>query len=1051
MEDKRNITKALKHNIREIVIVFASFTIMVLAAYIFIGDILENRLLGRVEEVIDTAETNVKVWFSKGEITLLNSYYVLTGMLDHGASRYEILNYLRTTTAWLTQREQGMIDIHGIYGYINGHFYDSIDLYPGDDFVPQRQPWYQTAVRSGTSIAYTAPYHDARTENTIISIVQNVIYKEDIIGILAVDVDSKMIGQAVAGLTRLFDGYGILLSQDMAIMAHPDSDVLGNQFQNLGGDFTKLAHDLRSGEIVFDREIEDRDGTTALVFFKKIFNGWYVGSIIPKTKFYGDRYTSALILMLLGGSLAASLCYVLLRLSMARLRSEEENKYKSNFLAKMSHEIRTPMNAITGMAELLLRETLPAKPHEYAQDIKQASANLISIINDILDFSKIEAGQIQITPAKYALASLIQDTINIIRMRLSEKPIRFITNIDSNIPSSLIGDEIRLRQILLNILSNAVKYTDRGQITLTLTAERHGSRQVLLRIEVADTGRGITPEDQEKLFGDFIQVDMKKNSGIEGTGLGLAITRSLCIAMGGGIRLKSEYGKGSIFEASIIQEIDSDLPFACVESPEKKNVLVFEHRKAYAQSLCWSLDNLKVPCKMVASVEDFYEAITAGKWNFILTDYGIYKIYKRIREILKETVSVSSGDEKPGLILTVALGSENPIPGVSFLSLPVYTLSLANILNGQATYTELLGSTRTDNFVRYVFPEARILVVDDMLTNLKVTEGLLTPYEARVDTCLSGLDSIELVKNHDYDVVFMDHMMPGMDGIEAVHAIRDLGGRHVSLPVIALTANAVSGTREMYIASRFNDFLAKPMDIARLDEVLIQWIPEEKRIKRTLQTDSPRVEVKAPVYPSLKGVDVERGIIMTGGTFTGYKKVLDVFCKDAAARIDFFRANPLDPESLPDFVTQFHSLKSASSSLGAADFSKEAAILEAKGGEGNLAYIREDIPGFIERLDALVYEILDWMFLLEKLGFVHPENKESEPFNSETLFPIFRKLLESLKTRNIANIDGIMDALTRRTLEAGTERAVQTVSDQILMADYDEAVNTIEALFHSVK
>jgi signal transduction histidine kinase len=228
----------------------------------------------------------------------------------------------------------------------------------------------------------------------------------------------------------------------------------------------------------------------------------------------------------------------------------------------MSHEIRTPMNAIIGMAELLLRDELPDKARGHAQDIKQAGNNLVSIINDILDFSKIEAGRLEIVPVNYLLSSLINDTANIVRMRIGEKPLRFFTNIDGNIPNGLTGDEVRMRQILLNLLSNAVKYCDKGHIGLTITADKRDDKQVWLRISVTDTGKGIKQEDQARLFDEFVRVDMKKNQSIEGTGLGLAITRRLCNIMGGDITMKSEYGKGSEFTVVVPQGIESEAVFA---------------------------------------------------------------------------------------------------------------------------------------------------------------------------------------------------------------------------------------------------------------------------------------------------------------------------------------------------------------------------------------------------------------------------------------------------------------------------------------------------------
>ncbi|MDR0442525.1 MAG: response regulator [Treponema sp.] len=396
---------------------------------------------------------------------------------------------------------------------------------------------------------------------------------------------------------------------------------------------------------------------------------------------------------------------------------EVASKAKSIFLANMSHEIRTPMNAIIGMAELQLRGSLSGETRSYAQDIRHAGNNLLSIINDILDFTKIEAGKLEIVPVKYRLSSLINDTANIIRIRLGEKPIRFSTNIDENISNNLIGDEVRLRQILLNLLSNAVKYTEEGTIQLTVDLEELSTEdhtQMLIRFAVTDTGIGIKPEDQEKLFKDFVQLEAKKNLGIEGTGLGLAITRRLCLLMGGDISVKSEYGKGSTFTVIIPQVIDSPGQFTQAE-PE---------------------------------------------------------------------LSTSPA----------GIGSESRVSRVQ------------------------------QGAVWYTFPNARLLVVDDIALNLKVAKGLLAPYQAKIDTCSSGLEAIEKVKRGlstraNYDIIFMDHMMPGMDGVETAAALRKIEG-YAHTPIIALTANAMRGQREFYLEQGFNDFLSKPVDPKLLDEIL---------------------------------------------------------------------------------------------------------------------------------------------------------------------------------------------------------------------------------------
>ncbi|MCL2721196.1 MAG: ATP-binding protein [Treponema sp.] len=732
------------------------------------------------------------------------------------------------------------------------------------------------------------------------------------------------------------------------------------------------------------------------------------------------------------------------RLVELREEAEMANRTKSSFLASMSHEIRTPMNAITGMAELLMRSDLSDEARSYAQDIKQAGNNLISIINDILDFSKIEAGKIELINVRYLLASLINDTVNIIRTRLKNKPIRFYTNIDGQIPHSLFGDEARIRQILLNLLSNAAKYTEKGFISLTISVRTCDENVVWLDFSIADTGRGIKPEDQKKLFSEFVQVDLKRNRNLDGTGLGLAITKRLCILMGGNISMNSEYGKGSIFNVSIPQCIDTSEPFAAVDNADKKKVLVFEGRVVYAKSICWSLRNLGVHHTMVTNIEDFKKALFKEEWTLVLSGYGIYE---KIMKVMDKPDANYPGGKKPPLALMVEWGTEAFIPDVRFVSLPIQSLSIANILNGKEERKSISGGD-ISNIIRYAFPEARILVVDDIETNLRVSKGLLAPYQSTVDICLNGLEAIELFKRNEYDVIFMDHMMPEMDGIEVASVIRDLekDSKNKRTPIVALTANAVFGVREMFIEKNFDDFLAKPIDVSALDDILCRWISKDKREDGSVINNhiiNGNSNNNGSIL-KIEGIDTEKGIKMTGGTKEGYIAVLSIFCKDSLERMKTMPALAND-ESLSTFVVYIHAVKSAAAAIGAQYVSAEAAKLEVAGRENDKTYIKDNLERFFIKLTALISRI-DAALEADK-----PSNNNGityDIYNSKLILLLQRLEIE-LRSKKADNIDIIINEISHLSMNEKTKDIIEKISENILMTEFEKAIKIIEDLLNS--
>ncbi|MDR2668732.1 MAG: response regulator [Desulfovibrio sp.] len=491
--------------------------------------------------------------------------------------------------------------------------------------------------------------------------------------------------------------------------------------------------------------------------------------------------------------------------------AEFANQAKSEFLANMSHEIRTPMNAILGMTELAIKNFPQASVLEYLGHIKRAGASLLSIINDILDFSKIESGAMELVPDSYNIHTLINDIVTMIQIRIGDKPVTLIVDDDPLLPQEMIGDVTRIKQVAVNLLSNAVKFTKQGHIIFSIAVEQMNDALCRAYFSVHDTGIGIRTEDIPHLFGNFSQVDTRKNRGIEGSGLGLAISKRLVELMGGEIHVESVYGEGSCFSFYIMQQLANAEPAVALQPDGKRCAGIRLAGVEKTRSLADKLTKLGVPCKIVQGAEDY-----AG-CTHVFFDGDDYAV-----------VRDKAGPGTVLIALTAGPADEYGLPpAVRSAYVPLTSLTVAKLLDARVCSGADGAAEDTASALRV--SGARFLVVDDNDVNLMIAENLLRSYGGEVDTAASGAEAVELVRNGDYDIVFMDHMMPEMDGIDATVLIRALPGeKYARLPIVALTANVVGEVRGMLLSGGMNDFLAKPIGIRELELILQQWLPGDK-------------------------------------------------------------------------------------------------------------------------------------------------------------------------------------------------------------------------------
>lgn len=593
------------------------------------------------------------------------------------------------------------------------------------------------------------------------------------------------------------------------------------------------------------------------------------GRYISQTGSFDVSETILDLLIILIGSLMLLVVIAWNKQLQVRLKQKAEEaetaaNSKSAFLANISHEIRTPLNAILGMNELVLRESRQPHIKEYAMYIKNSGKSLLTIISDILDLSKIESGKVYLVNEDYSLSSLVEDVERSIQKRIMEKGLELKIYVEPELHENLKGDEVRIKQIIMNLLTNAVKYTEKGEVRLYITGTVVDNKQDLT-IEVSDTGIGMRSEDMDKLFTNFERLDLKRNRSVEGTGLGLPITKNLLVAMGGDITVSSVYGEGSTFTATVGQEIVNEEQIG-------------DYRKKYKE-----------------------------------------KLHHEVR------------------------------------------------------YHESFHAE-----------DARILVVDDNEVNLKIVVGLAKNTKLQIDTALSAAEGLKLIRQHSYQLLLIDHMMPEMDGIEMLQHVKTMdGGIYKDIPAVAITANALSGAKQTYLDAGFCGYLSKPIDPERFEQIIKDNLPQEyvtecgdgngdtaTEGQETDGTSDPKQEEEW----SIPGIDIAKALSYIGGSRELYISLLQTYLDGSEERIRKLEECK-NKEDIFNYDITIHGLKGISASIGADSMAIAAAGLEeaCKDPQTAMTYIQMNHDQVVSRYRELLEQIKKWLANIETDGKIEKE------------------------------------------------------------------------------
>lgn len=760
-----------------------------------------------LSEVADHIAVYTKTVLSDTQNSLQNSASVITTL-----SAQQRLTYLQE----IVERENFS---YAGYAFTDGIFY-STESFMNTNVLHESS--FQNALAGKTTISNIARtiLEDRVVTGIIISVP---IYDENTvaIGALSAMLELSKIDSALKvesfqgkGYSYIIDATGNLILQNKSVSYSNFFRIL----ENVELDDDMEPHDVQqriqnqeAGMLRYHQLQEER-----YAYFTPLgINDWTIISIVAKEVITGK--TDVLLQQLIVMNTAGILVFILLFCTAGGFWILSQNRKnaadaKTAFLANMSHEIRTPMNAIVGTSEILMQSNLNKEQEYYVNNILQSSHSLLTIVNEILDYAKMAAGKYKIYPRPYEIASLLFDITTLASIRIGSKNVKLQVMIDAMLPHTFIGDMTRIKQILVNIVGNAMKFTNEGYIQIAFSLVKKEGADYL-EIKVIDTGCGIKKQDIPNLFESFYQIDIEQSQENEGTGLGLPISMSLCKLMNGDLKVDSEYGKGSCFTITLKQEVANPTPLLQDYSYSSYRFLILEEEEIMREFYASCMKELGI---------SLYTCISTKEEGMACLQDNTYDFVMAKSSILEDVIFRSEMKSAKGIHL---LPQQKPAKltyesdDISIYT-PMFAMQLSQALEQHNDKIPI-----TEKKIHKGYPHAHVLVVDDNELNREIAMDILSFYAIQVDGASSGKEAIEMIQKTSYDLVFMDHMMPDMDGIQALKKIRALSKEeYQTLPVIALTANAISTSQDMFFEAGFTEFLSKPINIHKLQEILDKWL-----------------------------------------------------------------------------------------------------------------------------------------------------------------------------------------------------------------------------------